>query len=539
MSGSTLAARARDWTLWLTRQESVNGGDGERRLAETFRARLAETPAFASAETWLVPCEGDVLKRSCLALLLSGEGDETLVLTGHFDTVSIENYGDLAPLATQPEQLALALRARVDRHATPAEERTRADLDSGDYIPGRGLLDMKAGLAAALAVMEEWAARPVRRGNLLFVAVPDEEVNSVGARQMAVSLPLIAQEKTLRLCGIVNLDAIADDGTGEEGRAIALGSVGKLLVTAFVVGQESHACYPFAGLNGAALAGALAAEVEWADDLGDDAAGVTGMPPTLLSLKDSKTHYDVTTPASAFAIWNVLTLQRSAHDVMARFRAHVETAGAAFRDRLMQRRRIRSGDASPLADIAILTADDLLAGLDAEARARIAAAAADWAQQGLDLPEQCRRITDMAWRGSGRRGPAIVLGFGSIPYPAVLLDDGADAQRLKAAVDQARDKAHAQHGVGIKTIPFFPGISDMSFFGEADVSALRFVMQNTPAWDSGVRWKGGVANVPTINAGPWGRDYHTPYERMHVGYGFTILPEVLRDIADAMLGGAA
>lgn len=534
----TLAARARDWTIWLTEQESVNGGKGERRLADALRARLAATPAFAGAETWLTPCEGDVLKRACVALLLRGEGDDTLVLTGHFDTVSIENYGDLAPLATKPADLAVALRAKVDRPATPAEERTRADLDSGDYIPGRGLLDMKAGLAAGLAVMEDWASRPARRGNLLFVAVPDEEVNSVGARQMAVSLPLIAREKNLRLAGVVNLDAIADDGTGEEGRAIALGSVGKLLLTAFVVGQESHACYPFAGLNGAALAGALAAEMEWAEDLGDDAAGTVGVPPTLLSLKDSKLHYDVTTPASAFAIWNALTLQRSASDVMQRFRAHVEQAAQAFRQSLTERRRLRSGASEPVAEIAILHAADLMSALGDESRSRIAAQAQVWANEGLDLPEQCRRVTEAAWRESGRRGPAIVLGFGSIPYPAVLLGEGDDARRLKAAVDLACEKARERHGVSVKTISFFPGISDMSFFGEADVTALRFVMGNTPAWESGVRWKGAVANVPTINAGPWGRDYHTPYERMHVGYGFTVLPDILRDIAESVLGEA-
>ncbi|MER8508036.1 MULTISPECIES: hypothetical protein [unclassified Mesorhizobium] len=84
---------------------------------------------------------------------------------------------------------------------------------------------------------------------------------------------------------------------------------------------------------------------------------------------------------------------------------------------------------------------------------------------------------------------------------------------------------------------YFAGISDMSFFGEAAESGLKVVARNTPMWRDGIRWpkSGGLANIPTINIGPWGRDYHTPPERLHIGYAFDVLPQVVSDVCAALL----
>ena len=36
--------------------------------------------------------------------------------------------------------------------------------------------------------------------------------------------------------------------------------------------------------------------------------------------------------------------------------------------------------------------------------------------------------------------------------------------------------------------------------------------------------------IPSINAGPWGRDYHPRLERMHADYGFRIRPALIAEI---------
>lgn len=536
-----LAARARDWSVWLTEQPSVTGTPGEQNLPHLLRERIAATPALADAVTWLIPAENDPMARACCAALVTGAGRETVLLTGHFDTVTVADFGDLAELATRPEQLLEALKARLAHPVTPAEARASADFASGDFLPGRGLLDMKAGLGAGLAALEAFAADPDRRGNLLFVGVPDEEVNSVGARALAHAMPDLQRRFGIEIVAAINLDCIGDDGDGSVGRAVALGSVGKLLLTAYVVGQQSHASHPYQGLNAGALAAALAARLEWADELADSAGTQPGIAPTLLSMKDSKEQYDVTTPASVFVSWNTLTMGRGPRKTMDIFRQLAAEALSEIDARLAARRARVINSAEPVAPVTLIEAAELFAELgdDASAINQLARLAERLPGEGLSLPEQNRRLTEAAWRLSGRRGPAVVLGFGSLPYPPVLLTSQPAAARLRRAIDEARARAAAASGQSITVTEFFPGISDMSFLGEAGSSELAVMAANTPAWVHGVAWTGEVGGVPTVNIGPWGRDYHTPLERLHMPYAFEVLPALLLDTARTVLADPA
>jgi len=542
MKGAQLegrAASARGWALWLTRQPSVTGSAGERALPAALLQRIQETGALSCAESWLIPADDGRETRYCCATLVRGEGPETILLTGHFDTVSFEDYGDLAPLATDPEALLPALAARLAKPAAGAEARARADFASGEFLPGRGLLDMKAGLAAGLAALEGFAAQPRRRGNLLFVAVPDEEVNSIGARALAKALPAIERERGLRIAAVVNLDCIGDDGDGAPARAIAEGSVGKLLLTAFAVGQQSHASHPYQGFNAGAIAAALAARLEWAPELADGAGGQAGIPPTLLSLKDGKEHYDVTTPTSVFATWNVLSMGRDAGETIRRFREIAVDEMTRLRRDLGRRRRAVIPYADDPPDVTVLRAGELLAEIarSPAAKERLDAFADEAAGSGLALPDQNRRVTEAAWLLSGRRGPAVVLGFGSLPYPAVRLSQSPAAARLRAAGRAAAALTARASGVSIRMTSFFPGISDMSFLGETEAADLPLIAADTPAWRSGVRWGGEIARLPTVNIGPWGRDFHTPLERVHAPYAFEVLPRLLLEAARLFFEG--
>ena len=338
---------ARAWAIALTRQPSMTGTADEAAFGPWLAAQLSAAFATRHADVWTFPvAPGDA--RHCVALLVRGgrERRETVVLTGHYDTVSTRDYGDLAGLATDPEALAPALLARLSASpSTPARVRAKADLESGAFLPGRGLLDMKAGLAAGIAAAERFAAAG-GPGNVLFLAVPDEEAASSGARRAATELGAIAHAHDLDLIAAVNLDAIADDGDGTRGRVVALGTIGKLLPTAFVVGLPTHAGYPHAGVNAAVLAAAIAARIEWAPELTDLTEG-PGTPPSLLTLRDGKAGYDVTTPATSFAAFNVLTVSRTPGEVLDAFDALCRDAVC----RTLAELRVRRADfrASPAA----------------------------------------------------------------------------------------------------------------------------------------------------------------------------------------------
>ncbi|HYD98864.1 MAG TPA: M20/M25/M40 family metallo-hydrolase [Alphaproteobacteria bacterium] len=544
--GGMRAERAAYWAEALTAIPSVTGTADEAAFAEAFAALLRQSPAFAGRpdDVWTLPVPDGRHPRACVCALVRGRGPRTVVLTGHFDTVTVEDYADLKPLATQPGPLRDALLARLRRSAvSAAEKRALADLEGGDFMPGRGLLDMKGGLAAGLAVLEDFAARPERVGNLLFVGVPDEEVNSAGARAAARALPALAARLGLSLEAAINLDAIADDGDGSEGRAVALGTVGKLLPSALVVGRPAHASYTFRGLGAAALAGAVAAAMEWAPELTERTDDEVGAGPTLLGMKDGKTAYDVTMPDRVWMYWNVALHRNGPAAVL-------DTATALIRRAVddlvatLRRRHAQSlgGDGAAVPDVEVTTFAALrreAESRDPAAAAAIAAYAREVAERGLDLPEQCRLVTERVWALSGRTMPAVVLGFASMPYLPTQLGDDPAAQRLAAATRAAVEAVAARHGTGIKTIRYFAGISDMSFLGQGDEAAVPVIGTNTPAWGAGLPWPEGRAlgGVPIVNAGPWGRDYHTPLERLHTPYGYTILPDLVAAIADGVLEG--
>ena len=140
----------------------------------------------------------------------------------------------------------------------------------------------------------------------------------------------------------------------------------------------------------------------------------------------------------------------------------------------------------------------------------------------LDLPERAKLLTAFAWSQSGLSGPAVVMGFGSIPYPAVSLGD-AELERCIMAAAQA-------HGLG--SVRYFPGISDMSYFGEASGN-LKAAADNTPIWGTSFVMP-EPAGYPCIIIGPWGRDYHHWLERLHAPYAFETLPKVLLAVIDAV-----
>lgn len=531
----TLPERASSWAIALTEQKSVTGTQDEAVFGPWLAAQLRENPAFSHADIWTIevgPGDG----RHCVAMLLRGTGRSTVLLTGHYDTVATRDYGELEELATRPEALTRALRDSLADADTPAARLALADLESGQFLAGRGLLDMKAGLAAGLAVCADFAESANVAGNLLFIAVPDEENNSAGARKAAPALPGICEQHGLDLVAAVNLDAIADDGDGSKGRIIALGTVGKLLPTAYVVGVPTHSGFPLNGINAAALAGSIAARVEWATELTDHCCSSPGTPPSLLGIRDGKTGYDVTTPATAFATFNVLSYRRTPDEVLDRFDRLCAEAASNLLGELKRRSQAPEGIANLVRPVPLYRFEALVERLGPQEKHRLDAYSASIAGD-LPLPEKCRLITEEAWDLSRLAGPAIVTGFGSIPYLPTNLSNAPAAMRLKAIAMQIARGSAERYGSTIACADYFAGISDMSFFGEAAESSLDIVARNTPAWKDSVRWpmRQALANVPTINIGPWGRDYHTPLERLHMGYAFDVLPQAIRDLCATLL----
>lgn len=532
------AARCAWWAEALTRLPSVTGSEDEAAFAAHLVRLLRESPAFADApqDVWTLPVAGGPHVRHCVLALVGRGGPRSVIVTGHYDTVHARDYGALADLAFSPEPLRAAMLERPPgRDAPPDVVLAFSDLQSGAFLPGRGLLDMKSGLAAGIVALERFAADPQARGHLLLLVVPDEEARSAGARTAAAALPRIAAERGLQFRGVINLDAISDPGDGGAGQVVTLGTVGKLSPFALVIGRPVHAGYAYDGLNAASLAGALAAELEWLPALSERSGAEQTAGFTLLGMRDGKAGYDVTMPASVWMFWNLTLHRRQPPQVLELLQAAATRTARRWRRRLAA----RHPRAASLPTVPVLLYRELLEGAlrsNRTAAGHIAAASAKIGRSGLPAPEQCRLMAEQVWSLSGREGPAIVLGFGSVPYPACSLDDEPRHAGLIAALGQATQAVARRHATGITLARYFRGICDMSFLGDPDVHGLAAVEANTPVWEAVLGEAGlAFAKLPAVNAGPWGRDYHTPLERVHMPYCFGVLPDLIGALARAFL----
>ena len=405
-------------------------------------------------------------------------------------------------------------------------------------------------IAVGIALLERWASTDEPPGGLLLVASPDEEQTSEGMRAIAGQLAALTQQWEIAPIAAINVDASHDPGDGRDGQAIFLGSVGKLLASAFVVGRETHAGAPFAGVNAAFLGAAVTQALECNPALSDEVAGEVSPPPVCLSQRDLKDYYDVTTPTQHWSVYNILSYQRSSAAALNDFRIVVQQALDGAINTLAARAAAytsRSGMSSGFADwrahvlsFAELHTIALERGGQAAHHALEALHAALQNDPTLDLPAYSLAMTRLAWQWSGLSGPAAVVGVAGVVYRGVALDPAAPThQRLREVAEREAARLMHETGVALCIRPMYPGISDMSFLGSRESQAeLALLTENTPTWER--RWRYDAAalqtlNLPMLNIGPWGRDYHQRNERLFMPYAFATLPELLWRIATRLL----
>lgn len=553
--------RTRELTLQMVNWPSLTSSAGETQWAHRLHALLSSWPYFQAHpdQLQLVRTLNDSVERYCLFALVRGSDTRdtrhpaqpipTAVLCGHYDVVSIDNYGDLAAHAFDPEALLPRLIADLQRdQSSSAAQRALADLQSGDYLPGRGALDMKSGLAAGLAVLERWHSQPASPANLLFIAVPDEEDTSQGMRTAVQMLPEFGRRWNLTLSAAINLDAGVNLSREDDGRAAFLGSVSKLLPGVFFVGVPTHAGAPFDGVNASLMAAELTRRVECNPDVGDpisttDAASSdtppSAPPPVTLYQTDRRTRYDVTTPASAWCAFNVLTYQRSPQAVLQTF---VQLAQDAIAETLATLKARSERYAQVIPQTAkhwqpqVLTFAELAARLPA---GRVEQLKQELNHEALDNIGYCQELIAAMVREVGLTGPAAIVSFASVFYSLARLGSNALDQALQTAVVEVADELAARCGYSIGVQPYFTGISDMSFVSsQMDAAGLRAVKDNTPLWGSRLTFDYSAASqlgLPIVNIGPWGHDYHQRTERVHMPYSFGVVPEFIWRVVSQVL----
>lgn len=536
-----LARRIEELAIELTRIPSVVGTPGENDITSYIMGLIKTLPYFRlnPEKAFTAPVKGDSLGRSSVIAIVDppGRPKGALLLIGHTDTVGTSDYSGLKDLAQDPPRLAEALKLQE------LDDAAACDLASGDYIFGRGIFDMKAGVAALICLLSDLSQNPgALERSLVFAFLPDEEGGSLGMLAAVEAAAAIAESKGLRYSAAIDTDYMTGRYPGDCKNYVYLGSVGKLLPAFYVHGSPSHVGEAFRGLDANLVASHIMRRIDLNPDLCDVAEGELTQPPISLRLKDTKQEYSVQTTGGSHLYFNFSTHFSEPDEVLSRMVAEAE---AAMEDALaeLDARHAAFLKASGLPPQAlpfkarVMTYSELAIEVDVQTGGRLNEIVAEF-EKGDGRDEADPRDFSLGLvmhvhKHLMDQSPKVIAFFSPPYYPHINVS-GADSEEraLIAAVEKAAEEVSGGFGYEIAVRRFYPYISDLSYCrlpkSEGAIDALT---RNMPAW--GRRYNlplDAISRIaaPVVNIGPYGKDAHKPTERLCRKYSLDAMPELLR-----------
>ncbi|MBM7839972.1 arginine utilization protein RocB [Alkalihalobacillus xiaoxiensis] len=524
-------------TKELVHQPSISGTDQENKMMELICTILQRNLYFKNNLSHIkqVPLKDDQQKRhAVVAMQIKDPANKNVtVLLSHYDVVGVDDFGMYKDAAFLPDELKEKLKSEQEGYL---DHDARKDLASGSYLFGRGSMDMKAGLAMQLSVMEDIAQDANSTANVCLVAVPDEEKLSAGMFAAVEELESLQEREGWNfqacICSEPNFSAYPNDFN----KYIYTGSTGKLLPFIYCVGRETHVGQPLEGINASVMAAQLAVEMEWSDSFSDK-VGVEASPsPTCLRIRDLKETYDVQTPNESYLYYNVLTLHSGPEEVMSNVKKSCLRASELIHERLVKHRSVFGNEAMAEAVSApkVYTlpelyqrglkkfGDSFKQSYDEVVEASIKEN--DFTNQTLALARGISAyFLDQA--------PFYLMLLQPPYYPHVQLNPANDGE-LIALTQELQEIAMNQYGETLVNKTFFPGLSDVSYCrtSEEDM-AVEALERYMPLYKKSYHIPlEAIRNldIPTINLGPFGKDAHKRTERLHIRYSTEVAPALLR-----------
>lgn len=511
----------------LVSWDSRSGTRGEILFPFKLKEELFKLQYFEDHPAHIELFDAGDERNTLTALYKSPEATDTIIFISHFDTVHTGEFTGVEDLAFKPHELT----EHFKRNADDFKEDLKKDILSGEYLFGRGTMDMKMGLALQMhllerAVEEDW---PV---NVLLTAVPDEEVDSAGMRKAADKYDYLRDKHDLDFSLFLNCEPSFTQRPNDSNHYIYSGSIGKIMPSALFYGVETHAGEPLKGLNAHYMASFLTQEMELNHAFKEEAYGETTPLPISLQVNDLKRDYSTQTSNHVAALYNVFTFEQSAEDVFDKFNeiaisamdkcstghnnilhredVHGETSIEVMTyDRLFQYTVNKIGEEKVNGIIDRLVTDDT-----------------------LDDREKSFAIADTFIQHCKELAPVVITLFTPPYYPSV---NNSDNALVKEISDFTMDTLREQD-IDTKVIHHFNGISDLSYvaFEDDDDSSATYG-DNTPVWGRTYSIpfdKIKRLQTPFINIGPYGKDAHKISERLHKENAFVTMPRFLSEMIE-------
>lgn len=516
---------------------------GETNVARFIYNYYANLPYFQTRKDQIncFQTKNDFVERhSTLAYVKGTKGDSnrTVILIGHIDTVGVEDFGVIEDYAFDTKSLPAKLLEtfKLDQDVID-------DIESGEFMFGRGALDMKSGVAGHMYLIKYFSEHPEELdGNLVAIAECDEEDNSFGIISAVDQLLELKKTEGFKYIACVNADYSTNYSPGDENRYLYFGSIGKLLPSFVAFGKESHVGSAFNAFDPNLLIAEVTRRMSLNTDLSDFAQGELTMPPISLKQTDTKVGYTVQTALTAFSYYNFFTHGISPDEVLEKCKV---IGVEAFEDTIeLLNNRYKSY--CKLSNISYTPLPwksrvytwkeyhEFLAeqyGNEYKTKLKEFSEALHKKNPKMDLRYFSLAVIEEARKWDENKTPALVLFFGSIFSARIEMTGKTEPERnLLEAVEEAIQTIQPETKRKLKTRMFYPYISDSSFMALSDTrESFDAVAENMPSWK--VKYYHDVdkileINVPVVNIGAFGRDGHMLTERVDMLQTFLNVPNL-------------
>lgn len=525
--------------LQLVAIPSVSPGEyEENRIAQSLYDWFGRLPYFQEhpEDLRLLPVEGDPLKRHIPFALVraSKKTSKTVLLTGHMDVVNTDVYGPLKDMAFNPEECTRAMAKQ------PLSEEARRDLESGEWLFGRGVSDMKSGVAAASVLLAEASEHPEElEANIGVFFVPDEENNSLGMLGAVRHLVRFQEEEGLEYLGCINTEPVFSR-TQETLPTLYTGTIGKINPFFFCLGRETHVGEYYEGVSAAALISSINVLLDGNAALSDTHKGQRYSPYGCHKIRDIRQDYSSTIAAKAMAYYGYLPISKKPGEILEELRQCARQGLDNAMERLQSwRGMFWESRKAPLPNRekdGILSFEELRQlylkerGSEGsrEMEAFLNSCPSEW-----DERDRALGLTEHMLERSSLEGPLVVFGFLPPFYPPRINQGKTPGEKAILEMTRAVQAKARELGTELLQADLFEGVCDLSYCGFSQGrEELEILEQNTPGWGNPYRLPSEdlvKLNIPVCNLGPVGKDAHKRTERVHLPFLLQTLPYLLRE----------
>lgn len=527
-------------TIELTNVLGIVGTKEEINITNKVYEKCSEMDYFEKHPDLLryVDVEGDDLGRKNVMAVVKGEkgnNKNTVVLIGHTDTVGISDYGNLKKYATKPFDLSEKLK-----NVTLPEEVLK-DLESEEYLFGRGIFDMKCGIATLMTIVEKISNNVKEfEGNLVFAAVCDEEGNSNGMLSLVPELIKVQGEEGFEYLSLIDTDYSAPRYVGDDTRYVYIGTVGKLMPSFYIVGKETHVGEPYKGLDPNQIASAITNRINLNIGYSDVAEGEVSLPPITLRQQDLKKEYSVQIAKTAHLYFNYSTHKSTPDDVLSKImKGAYEAFEKVVDDLNSQYRDYCKMSGFPYEELPwkprVMSYEELYKKVKEERGEEVDRLIDSLSEELLKDSEVDERlfslkIVEEVHKMWSDKDPVAIAYFSPPYYPHNYVEGKKGKEKkLIDAVNETIESIDTKYN--IETKKFYPYISDLSYAAAPkEDEVIEKLKDNMPGFN--IKYKLPLKemqklNLPVVNIGPFGKDAHKFTERLEKDYSFNVAPNII------------